>query len=83
MKRGGKIVGFIWESGGISTGKMWDFMGKPVQGVEFSRANDPNSFPLKRKLESLEELESEADLVVNCCGLGAVHLVSSSKTLSP
>jgi len=28
-----------------------------------------------RKLENLEELENEADLVVNCCGLGAADLV--------
>ena len=34
----------------------------------------------RRKLERLEELENEADLVVNCCGLGAADLVSSSKT---
>ena len=30
----------------------------------------------QRKLENLEELENEADLVVNCCGLGAADLVS-------
>jgi len=29
-----------------------------------------------RKLETLEELEAEADLVVNCCGLGAADLVN-------
>jgi len=29
----------------------------------------------QRKLENLEELENEADLVVNCCGLGAADLV--------
>ena len=35
----------------------------------------------RRKLERLEELENEAELVVNCCGLGAADLVSSSKIL--
>ena len=29
----------------------------------------------ERRLESLEELEREADVVINCCGLGAADLV--------
>ena len=46
-----------------------------AEGGGLSQVSTESFMLFQRKLENLEELQNEADLVVNCCGLGAVDLV--------
>ena len=46
-------------------------------GGGFSPVSAKSFMLFQRKLENLGELENEADVIVNCCGLGAVDLVGS------